>query len=119
MLFRSFQGEFEPETLAWARHVHVSIFGSMPLDWVRRGTWIEAWNGSRRIAFAPHRAGSSLYFQRPEPVERYLEMGGRCRTGKVSIKIPPGSDFEAGLITMVVASELEVVLQPNRSPFFL
>ena len=106
MLFRSFQSGVNLQSLAWARHVHGSIFGTMPLEWARRGTWIEAWNGLRRIAFAPRRRGSSLYFQGPGPVEVYREWGGRCPTGKVSIRIPAGSDFEGGLLALVVENHL-------------
>ncbi len=106
MLFDTFRDEHDTTSLSWARFVHDSIFSTMMLEWKRRGTWIEAWNGKKRIAFAPHRGGASLYFQRPEPVERYRSLEGQCPTGKVSIQVPSGSDFEAGLIALVIADEL-------------
>jgi hypothetical protein len=108
MTFRSYEDQFDHQTLAWARHVHDSLFGSMPLEWTRRGTWVEAWVGSRRIAFTPHQSGASIYFQGPGPVESYREWGGRCRTGRVSIRVPIGSDFEAALLRLVVAEYLEL-----------
>ncbi len=78
----------------------------MPLEWARRGTWIEARNGPKRVAFAPHKGGASIYFQGPEPVESYREWGGRCRTGRVTIRVAIGADFEPGLLTLVVAEHL-------------
>ncbi len=106
MLFQSFAGQCDARTLAWARLVFDQVLASMPLSWARRGTWIEAWNGPRRVAFAPHRGIVSLYFQGPAPVERYRELGGSCKTGKVCIRIPVGSDFEGPLLAHVVAEHL-------------
>jgi hypothetical protein len=108
MIFRSYEGQFDARTLAWARQVHGRIFGAMPLSWARKGTWIEAWNGSRRVAFAPHRGGASIYFQGPEPVQRYRALGGSCKTGKVTIHVPIGSDFEGPLLARVAVEHLRL-----------
>jgi hypothetical protein len=114
MLFRSYVGQFDARTLAWARLVHDRVFASMPLSWARRGTWIEAWNGTRRVAFAPHRGGASIYFQGPEPVGRYRDWGGCCKTGKVCIRIPVGSDFEGPLLAHLVAEHLGLPMRLAR-----
>jgi hypothetical protein len=102
----TYSAQFDAHTLAWARQVHSGVFGSMPLAWARKGTWIEAWNGKRRVAFAPHRGGVTIYFQGSGPVDRYREWGGNLPTGKVSIKIPVGSDFEAAILERVVREHL-------------
>jgi hypothetical protein len=108
MSLQSFEGRFDARTLAWAGHVHGRVFGALPLTWARRGTWIEAWHGPRRVAFAPHRVGASIYFQGPGPVQRYRDWGGCCKTGRVSIRVPVGADFEGPLLGRVVAEELRL-----------
>jgi hypothetical protein len=108
MLFQSYEAQFDGRTLAWARLVHGRIFGAMPLHWARRRTWIEAWNGPKRVAFAPHKGGASIYFQGPGPVASYREWGGLCRTGRVTIHVATGADFEASLLTMVAAEHLRL-----------
>jgi hypothetical protein len=106
MHFRSYVSQFDPQSLAWARLVHARIFGELPLEWRRHATWIEAWNGRRRVAFAPHKSGASLYFQGFEAVNEYRRRGGTLRTGKVAIKIPQGADFEAALLRQIVVEYL-------------
>jgi hypothetical protein len=106
MSLRSYDGQFDARTLDWARHVHGRVFGAMSLTWARQGTWIEAWNGPRRVAFAPHWGGASIYFQGTDSVERYRALGGCCQTGKVTIHVPIGSDFEGPLLARVVAEHL-------------
>jgi hypothetical protein len=117
LLFQSFAGQCDSRTLAWARLVHDAVFGLMPLSWTRKGTWIEAWVGSRRIAFAPHRSGASIYFQGSEPIERYRGWGGCCKTGKVCIRVPIGSEFEGPLLAQVVAEHLGLpaAMKPLRT----
>jgi hypothetical protein len=106
MSFDSYIGHLDEQALAWARRVHQRICGPLNLDWKRKGTWIEAWKGKRRIAFAPHDYGAAFYFRGPEAVRSYLDAGGVCPTGKVCIKVPIGCDYEAELIRFVVLEHL-------------
>jgi len=108
LLFDSYQVQFDPGTLAWAIRVHYAIFGDLPLTWTRKGTWIEAWNGKRRIAFAPHKNGASIYFQGSAAVNRYRDLGGRCPTGRVCIRIPVDAEYENRLMTRVAVEHLQL-----------
>ena len=108
MLLQSYTNKFDAQTLAWARLVHSRIFGGLPLVWQRHNTWIEAWHGKRRVAFAPHKLAASLYFQGPAAVEQYRRWGGALRTGKVAIKIPLGAEFEATLLRRIVVDYLGI-----------
>ena len=108
MPLKSYVGQFDERALVWARLVHRRVFGPLRLKWSRRGTWIEAWDGPRRVAFAPHRQAASIYFQGPAPVEEYRQLGGVCDTGKVCIRVPIGADFDDDLLSFLVAKYLEL-----------
>jgi len=108
LLLKSYESQFDSGTLAWAMRVHHCICANLPLIWARKGTWIEAWNGKRRIAFAPHQSGCSIYFRGPAAIERYRELGGCCPAGRVSIRIPIDAEFEDRLLMRIVVEHLHL-----------
>ncbi len=69
-----------------------AIFDPLPaLPWQRVGSWIEAWDHDRRIAFSPHQRYASLYFEDDQAVPAYRELGGTCPTGRFTINLPYGT----------------------------
>jgi hypothetical protein len=101
-MFEEYQRSFSPEILAWCETMATQLTKGISPDWRRKGTWMEAWNGPRRIAFAPHIFGLSIYFQSPEPIHVYREIGGQCSTGKVTIRLKAGVPADVARIRAVL-----------------
>lgn len=87
LMFEEYRKSFPPETLAWCEITAQKLSVGLTTSWRRKGTWMETWNGPRRLAFAPHDFGMSIYFQSPSAVELYHEIGGRLSTGKMTIRL--------------------------------
>ncbi len=92
------------------------LFPDIPIHlWERNNTWIEYWGtGSdnchgTRIAFAPHKGYSSLYFQTPDATLFYTELGGRCPANKYSINLSHACNWDPTLLRTVVAHVLNQV----------
>jgi hypothetical protein len=104
--FASYGGELDAATIAASERIFHELLAPLRLRWSRRGTWIEAWNGERRIAVAPHRSRFSIYFKESETPGAYRELGGVCKQGRVSITLPLKGAYDAGLLRFVIAKSL-------------
>jgi hypothetical protein len=101
-MFENYQGTFPPEVLAWCETTAKKLSAGLSPTWRRKGTWMETWNGSQRIAFAPHDFGMSIYFQSPSAAELYLEIGGRLSTGKMTIRLRMNDEIDFDKIRFVL-----------------
>jgi hypothetical protein len=102
----SYRGELDAAAIAAGERIFRDLLAPLRLSWERRGTWLEAWNGERRIAVAPHRSRFSIYFQGHETAGIYRDLGGVCKPGRVSITLPQRGAYDAELLRFVIAKSL-------------
>lgn len=83
--------------------IFASIFSSLEsVEWRREGSLAVMGDGRERIGFGARKFGCSIHFRGVNAIEFYRSLGGICECGRVTIKIPYGTESDAELISHIV-----------------
>jgi hypothetical protein len=86
-----------------AYEIFISILGPLgSVGWHKDGSLAVFGSGKQRIGFGARRSGFSIHFRMLEAIDYYQSLGGRCPCGRVTIKVPYHSEYDADVILHVV-----------------
>lgn len=91
------------ECQSLAYEIFLAILGPLgEVGWHKDGTLAVFGSGKERIGVGARRSGFSIHFRRLEAIDYYQSLGGMCPCGRVTIKVPYHSEYDADLIRQVV-----------------
>jgi hypothetical protein len=89
---------------AEALEIYHNLFGDRPLAaWTKEGTRLTYTLNGRLLSFAPRRTHVTVGFRGHAAIEFYRFIGGECRVGEVTIKIPYSDDWNPGPVNETIS----------------